>query len=74
MGVSHIEFPARRVLTYLSASLGLEAATRVLSAPWAPVTVRPAILGRDAAAIGAALAPVRALLLDPLAPDGAATA
>lgn len=42
-------------------------ATRVLSAPWAPVTVQPAVLGRDAAAIGAALSPLRALLADPLA-------
>jgi predicted NBD/HSP70 family sugar kinase len=42
--------------------------TRVLSAPWAPVTVTPAALGRDAAAIGAALSPLRALLADPLAP------
>lgn len=41
--------------------------TRVLSAPWAPVTVQPAALGRDAAAIGAALSPLRALLADPLA-------
>ncbi|HET7901922.1 MAG TPA: ROK family transcriptional regulator [Candidatus Nanopelagicales bacterium] len=42
-------------------------AARVLSAPWAPVRVRPAALGRDAAAIGAALSPLRALLADPLA-------
>ena len=41
---------------------------RVLSASWAPLRVTPSRLGRDAAAIGAALAPLRALLDDPLAP------
>lgn len=46
--------------------------TRVLSAPWAPVSVQPAALGRDAAAIGAALSPLRALTSDPLAPEVAA--
>lgn len=45
-------------------------ATRVLSAPWAPVTVARAALGRDAAAIGAALSPLRSLTADPLSPDG----
>ena len=44
--------------------------TRVLSAPWAPVSVRPAALGRDAAAIGAGLSPLRSLLADPLAAAG----
>lgn len=39
---------------------------RVLSARWAPVSVRAARLGRDAAAIGAARASVRSLLDDPL--------
>jgi predicted NBD/HSP70 family sugar kinase len=39
---------------------------RVLSAPWAPLTVRPSALGRDAAVIGAAYAPLRDLLADPL--------
>jgi predicted NBD/HSP70 family sugar kinase len=39
---------------------------RVLSAPWAPLTVRPSDLGRDAAVIGAAYAPLRVLLADPL--------
>ena len=39
---------------------------RVLSAPWAPLTVRPSSLGRDAAVIGAAYAPLRDLLADPL--------
>jgi predicted NBD/HSP70 family sugar kinase len=39
---------------------------RVLSAAWAPLTVRPSDLGRDAAVIGAAFAPLRDLLADPL--------
>jgi predicted NBD/HSP70 family sugar kinase len=39
---------------------------RVLSAAWAPLTVRPSDLGRDAAVIGAAYAPLRDLLADPL--------
>ena len=39
---------------------------RVLSTPWAPLTVRPSQLGRDAAVIGAARAPLQALLADPL--------
>ena len=41
---------------------------RVLSAAWAPLTVRPSDLGRDAAVIGAAYAPLRDLLADPLTP------
>jgi predicted NBD/HSP70 family sugar kinase len=41
---------------------------RVLSAPWAPVRVTASQLGRDAAAIGAARTPLRALLDDPLPP------
>jgi predicted NBD/HSP70 family sugar kinase len=45
---------------------------RVLSAPWAPVHVQASRLGRDAAAIGAARTPLRALLDDPLAPAGPA--
>jgi predicted NBD/HSP70 family sugar kinase len=40
---------------------------RVLSARWAPVTVTASRLGRDAAVTGAAQAPVRSLLADPLA-------
>ena len=42
---------------------------RVLSAAWAPLTVRPSSLGRDAAVIGAAYAPLRDVLTDPLAAD-----
>jgi predicted NBD/HSP70 family sugar kinase len=41
---------------------------RVLSAAWAPLTVRASDLGRDAAVIGAAYAPLRDLLADPLTP------
>ncbi len=39
---------------------------RVLSAPWAPLSVRPSRLGRDAALIGAAHAPLRDIVTDPL--------
>ena len=39
---------------------------RVLSARWAPVSVSPSRLGRDAAVVGAARAAVRDLLADPL--------
>ena len=43
---------------------------RVLSARWAPVSVTPSRLGRDAAVVGAARSGVRALLADPQAhPD-----
>jgi len=42
---------------------------RVLSAAWAPLTVRPSRLGRDAAVIGAAYAPLRDVLADPLGAD-----
>jgi predicted NBD/HSP70 family sugar kinase len=41
-------------------------ARRVLSAPWAPVSVTASRLGRDAAVVGAARSPVRDLLRDPL--------
>ncbi|WP_026923671.1 ROK family transcriptional regulator [Glycomyces arizonensis] len=44
-----------------------EIARRVLSAAWAPITVRPAILGPDAAAIGAALTFIDRLRQDPAA-------
>jgi predicted NBD/HSP70 family sugar kinase len=40
---------------------------RVLSAPWAPLNLTASRLGRDAAVIGAARAPQRDLLADPLA-------
>lgn len=56
---------------WIDAPLREVVATRVLSAPWAPVTVQPAALGRDAAAIGAGLSPLRSLLADPLAPASA---
>ncbi|MEV0647100.1 ROK family transcriptional regulator [Phytomonospora sp. NPDC050363] len=41
--------------SWLLANAKAEIAQRVLSADWAPVTVRPAVLGPDAAVIGAAL-------------------
>ena len=41
-------------------------ARRVLSAPWAPVSVTASKLGRDAAVVGAARVPVRGVLRDPL--------
>lgn len=44
---------------------------RVLSARWAPITVRASTLGRDAAVVGAARSALRDVLLDPL---GAAAA
>ena len=55
-----------QLFPWLDAPLADVVATRVLSAPWAPVSVVPAVLGRDAAAIGAAQSPLRALLADPL--------
>ncbi|MBI1379165.1 MAG: ROK family protein [Frankiales bacterium] len=42
-------------------------ARRVLSARWAPVRLAASRLGRDAAVVGAAQAPLRAVLSDPLA-------
>lgn len=44
-----------------------EIGRRVLSAAWAPIVVRPALLGPDAAAIGAALSFIDRLRLDPAA-------
>jgi hypothetical protein len=38
----------------------------VLSARWAPVSVAPSRLGRDAAVVGAARSALRDLLADPL--------
>jgi hypothetical protein len=40
---------------------------RVLSARWAPITVRASTLGRDAAVVGAARSGLREVLTDPLA-------
>jgi predicted NBD/HSP70 family sugar kinase len=40
---------------------------RVLSARWAPITVRASTLGRDAAVVGAARSALREVLTDPLA-------
>ncbi|MFI6824942.1 ROK family protein [Micromonospora sp. NPDC050187] len=44
-----------------------ELCRRVLAAPWSPVTVRPALLGGDAAAIGAAGSVVRRVVARPTA-------
>ncbi|MGS2644465.1 ROK family protein [Streptosporangium sp. LJ11] len=41
--------------SWLTTNVRVEIDRRVLSAAWAPITVRPALLGPDAAAIGAAL-------------------
>jgi predicted NBD/HSP70 family sugar kinase len=51
---------------WLQAPLDAVVARRVLSAAWAPVAVTAARLGRDAAVVGAARAPVRDVLQDPL--------
>jgi hypothetical protein len=39
---------------------------RVLSTPWAALTVRPSTLGRGAAVVGAAHAPLGEVFADPL--------
>ncbi|WP_335991147.1 ROK family transcriptional regulator [Glycomyces sp. MUSA5-2] len=53
--------------SWLSAGVQAELSQRVLFADWAPVTVRPATIGPDAAAIGAALAVVDRVSADPSA-------
>jgi predicted NBD/HSP70 family sugar kinase len=53
--------------SWLVSGVEAELAQRVLSAAWAPITVRPATLGPDAAAIGAALAVVDRVSADPAA-------
>ncbi|GAA1688955.1 ROK family transcriptional regulator [Glycomyces endophyticus] len=53
--------------SWLSAGVRAELAQRVLFADWAPVAVRPATIGPDAAAIGAALAVVDRVSTDPAA-------
>ncbi|MGI5290008.1 ROK family protein [Nonomuraea polychroma] len=44
--------------SWLTANARAELERRVLTAAWAPITVRPALLGPDAAVIGAALTSV----------------
>jgi predicted NBD/HSP70 family sugar kinase len=56
---------------WLDEPLHAAIARRVLSAPWAPVSVSASRLGSDAAVIGAATSPVRELLADPLGADEA---
>lgn len=53
--------------SWLIAGVETEINQRVLSARWAPVTVRPATLGPDAAAIGAAMAVIDRIRRDPTA-------
>lgn len=53
--------------SWVTEQVEAEVGRRVLSAAWAPITVRPAILGPDAAAIGAALSFVDRLRLNPAA-------
>lgn len=53
--------------SWLTAGIEAEIAQRVLAARWAPITVRPATLGPDAAAIGAGLAVVDRIRRDPAA-------
>jgi predicted NBD/HSP70 family sugar kinase len=53
--------------SWLVAGVESEVNQRVLSAAWAPITVRPATLGPDAAAIGAAAAVIDHIGADPAA-------
>lgn len=53
--------------SWLITGVETEINQRVLSARWAPVTVRPATLGPDAAAIGAAMAVIDRVRRDPTA-------
>jgi predicted NBD/HSP70 family sugar kinase len=56
---------------WLEASVRASVDRRVLSARWAPISVRPTQLGREAAVVGAAQSALRDVLADPL---GALTA
>jgi predicted NBD/HSP70 family sugar kinase len=51
---------------WLESSVQASVDRRVLSARWAPITMRPARLGRDAAVVGAAQSALRDVLADPL--------
>lgn len=53
--------------SWITAGIEAELDQRVLSARWTPITVRPATLGPDAAAIGAGLAVVDRIRRDPSA-------
>ncbi|WBB79515.1 ROK family transcriptional regulator [Micromonospora sp. WMMD882] len=50
---------------WLSPPVTAEVSRRVLTAAWAPVTIRPAVLGADAAAVGAAGSVVRRIIARP---------
>jgi predicted NBD/HSP70 family sugar kinase len=52
---------------WLRSPVGSVIEQRVLSARWAPITVRASTLGRDAAVVGAARSGLREVLTDPLA-------
>lgn len=53
--------------SWLAANARTEIDQRVLTAAWAPVTVRPALLGPDAAVIGAALTSIDQIRQHPIA-------
>jgi predicted NBD/HSP70 family sugar kinase len=53
--------------SWLTANVRTEIDQRVLTAAWAPVTVRPALLGPDAAVIGAALTSIDQIRQHPIA-------
>ncbi|MFC6236419.1 ROK family protein [Longivirga aurantiaca] len=51
---------------WLEAPVRAAVARRVLSARWAPISIAPSRLGRDAAVVGAARSALREVLTDPL--------
>jgi predicted NBD/HSP70 family sugar kinase len=53
--------------SWLAANARTEIDQRVLTAAWAPVTIRPALLGPDAAVIGAALTSIDQIRQHPIA-------
>ncbi|HEX9999117.1 MAG TPA: ROK family transcriptional regulator [Actinoplanes sp.] len=55
------------LFSWLHERVRTEISRRVLTTAWAPVDVRPALLGPDAAAVGAALASTEPVRLDPAA-------
>ncbi|MFB4263130.1 ROK family protein [Nonomuraea sp. GTA35] len=53
--------------SWLTTNIRAEIAQRVLSTAWAPITIRPALLGPDAAVIGAALTSIDQIRQHPTA-------
>ncbi len=51
---------------WLEAPVRAAVERRVLSARWAPISIAPSRLGRDAAVVGAARSALREVLADPL--------